>query len=228
MAAEDPNANTETHAPPIKAARQSGKKPSSKAAGSTSKASEKLARLGLRRDMDFVLHLPMRYEDETAIIPMHDAALRGGSTVQVEGVVTASDVQYRPRRQLVVTISDDSGQIVLRFLNFYGSQLKQLAMGVRVRHAANCGMVFLARKWCTPATKSSMKARLTNLPDPGLPFRRRRTAGTVTQSDCERHDQSQLARHLIASTFSGLRFYRDSRQAYALCTIRRRMSISTV
>jgi ATP-dependent DNA helicase RecG len=73
----------------------------------------------------------MRYEDETAIIPMHDAALRGGSTVQVEGVVTASDVQYRPRRQLVVTISDDSGQVVLRFLNFYGSQLKQLAMGAR-------------------------------------------------------------------------------------------------
>ncbi|MBC3876343.1 ATP-dependent DNA helicase RecG [Undibacterium sp. FT79W] len=153
MAAEDPSASTETHASPIKAARQSGKKTSSKAAGSASKASEKLARLGLRKDMDFVLHLPMRYEDETAIIPMHDAALRGGSTVQVEGVVTASDVQYRPRRQLVVTISDDSGQVVLRFLNFYGSQLKQLAMGVRVRARGELRHGFFGAEMVHPGYK---------------------------------------------------------------------------
>jgi len=153
MAAEDPSASTETHASPIKAARQSGKKTSSKAAGSASKTSEKLARLGLRKDMDFVLHLPMRYEDETAIIPMHDAALRGGSTVQVEGIVTASDVQYRPRRQLVVTISDDSGQVVLRFLNFYGSQLKQLAMGVRVRARGELRHGFLGAEMVHPGYK---------------------------------------------------------------------------
>ncbi|MBR7793108.1 ATP-dependent DNA helicase RecG [Undibacterium sp. FT147W] len=153
MAAEDPSASTETHASPIKAARQSGKKTSSKASGSASKASEKLARLGLRKDMDFVLHLPMRYEDETAIIPMHDAALRGGSTVQVEGVVTASDVQYRPRRQLVVTISDDSGQVVLRFLNFYGSQLKQLAMGVRVRARGELRHGFFGAEMVHPGYK---------------------------------------------------------------------------
>ena len=153
MAAEDPSASTETHASPIKAARQSGKKTSPKAAGSASKASEKLARLGLRKDMDFVLHLPMRYEDETAIIPMHDAALRGGSTVQVEGIVTASDVQYRPRRQLVVTISDDSGQVVLRFLNFYGSQLKQLAMGVRVRARGELRHGFFGAEMVHPGYK---------------------------------------------------------------------------
>lgn len=153
MAVEDPSASTETHASPIKAARQSGKKTSSKAAGSASKASEKLARLGLRKDMDFVLHLPMRYEDETAIIPMHDATLRGGSTVQVEGVVTASDVQYRPRRQLVVTISDDSGQVVLRFLNFYGSQLKQLAMGVRVRARGELRHGFFGAEMVHPGYK---------------------------------------------------------------------------
>ena len=75
----------------------------------------------------------MRYEDETSITSMREAALRGGSSVQVEGVITEADVQYRPRRQLVVTLSDDTGQIVLRFLNFYGSQLKQLATGIRVR-----------------------------------------------------------------------------------------------
>ncbi len=35
-------------------------------------------------------------------------------------------VQFRPRRQLVVRVEDESGDLVLRFLNFYGSQTKQL------------------------------------------------------------------------------------------------------
>ncbi|MFC5476194.1 ATP-dependent DNA helicase RecG [Paraherbaspirillum soli] len=93
----------------------------------------KLARLGLHSDMDLVLHLPLRYEDETQVISIRQADLMGSSVAQVEGVVSACDIQYRPRRQLVVTIADDSGQLVMRFLNFYGSQTKQLAVGTRVR-----------------------------------------------------------------------------------------------
>ena len=92
----------------------------------------KLHKLGLRSDMDFVLHLPMRYEDETRVEPIREAAFAAVS-VQVEGVVSACEVQYRPRRQLVVTIADDTGQLTMRFLNFYGSQTKQLAEGTRVR-----------------------------------------------------------------------------------------------
>lgn len=144
MAAEDQSASAElknTQADAVLAGgyalpESSPKKPAKKAktpANTAAKASEKLAKLGLRKDMDFVLHLPMRYEDETAIVSMRDASFRGGSSLQVEGVVTECDIQYRPRRQLVVTIADDSGQVVLRFLNFYGNQTKQMAVGVRVR-----------------------------------------------------------------------------------------------
>ncbi|WP_395823684.1 ATP-dependent DNA helicase RecG [Collimonas sp.] len=93
----------------------------------------KLEKLGLRSDMDLVLHLPMRYEDETEIVSVQRAGMMGASVAQVEGIVTSCDIQYRPRRQLVVTIADDSGQLVMRFLNFYGSQTKQLAPGTRVR-----------------------------------------------------------------------------------------------
>ena len=99
----------------------------------TSTVAERLARLGLRSDMDLVLHLPLRYEDETTVVPISEASLMGGSAAQVEGTVTACDIQYRPRRQLVVTIADDSSQLVMRFLNFYGSQTKQLTVGTRVR-----------------------------------------------------------------------------------------------
>ncbi|GAA4013600.1 ATP-dependent DNA helicase RecG [Actimicrobium antarcticum] len=97
------------------------------------KIEDKLARLGLRTDMDLVLHLPMRYEDETFVVPIRDASFMGGQSVQIEGLVTACEVQYKPRRQLVVTLADDTGQATLRFLNFYGSQLKQMAEGNRVR-----------------------------------------------------------------------------------------------
>ena len=93
----------------------------------------RLARIGLRTDADLVLHLPIRYEDETQITSIGEAGFLGGSSVQVEGVVSSCEVQFRPRRQLVVTIADETGQLVLRFLNFYGSQTKQLAVGNRIR-----------------------------------------------------------------------------------------------
>ncbi len=114
---------------------------------------DKLARLGLRTDMDFVLHLPLRYEDETEIVPMHDAGFRGGSMVQVEGLITECDIQYRPRRQLVVTIADDTAQVVLRFLNFYGSQIKQMAVGARVRARGELRHGFFGAEMVHPSYK---------------------------------------------------------------------------
>ncbi|NMM37535.1 MAG: ATP-dependent DNA helicase RecG [Glaciimonas sp.] len=97
------------------------------------KMADKLAKLGLRSNMDLALHLPLRYEDETQVLSIHEAGLRFGQPSQVEGVVSGCEVQYKPRRQLLVTLADDSGQLVMRFLNFYGSQLKQLAEGTRLR-----------------------------------------------------------------------------------------------
>ena len=110
-------------------------KPAAKAAAKPAAKSieSKLAKLGLRTDMDLVLHLPMRYEDETQIVPIREACLRGGHVSQVEGVVTKNEIAYKPRRQLLVTIADETSDIQLRFMNFYGSQVKQLAEGTRVR-----------------------------------------------------------------------------------------------
>jgi ATP-dependent DNA helicase RecG len=84
----------------------------------------KLAKLGLTRRDDLVLHLPLRYEDETSVT-LIDAALPG-SPLQVEAEVLDVSVQFRPRRQLVARVADASGELTLRFLNFYGSQTKQL------------------------------------------------------------------------------------------------------
>src|SRR3990170_2166109 len=91
----------------------------------------KLARLGIHRDFDLVLHLPLRYEDETRIVPIQEVP--PGSPVQVEGTVFDSKIVFRPRRQLVVRIGDGGGEVTLRFFNFYPSQQKALAPGARLR-----------------------------------------------------------------------------------------------
>jgi len=85
---------------------------------------DKLRKLGLTRSTDLVLHLPIRYEDETALTSI--ATALDGVPLQVEAEVLDVSLQYRPRRQLVVRVSDASGELVLRFLNFYGSQTRQL------------------------------------------------------------------------------------------------------
>jgi ATP-dependent DNA helicase RecG len=92
---------------------------------------EKLSRLGIRNELDLILHLPIRYEDETHLFPISNAP--PGHVVQVEGVIIHNEVVIRPRRQLVCQIEDSSGILVMRFLNFYGSQIKTYAVGKRVR-----------------------------------------------------------------------------------------------
>ena len=86
-----------------------------------------LRKLGLVRDIDFALYLPMRYEDETRIVRLADT--RDGDMAQIEAVVTESEVVFRPRRQLIVTVDDGSDTCQLRFFNFYPSQQKQLPAG---------------------------------------------------------------------------------------------------
>ncbi|WP_200384726.1 ATP-dependent DNA helicase RecG [Rhodocyclus tenuis] len=88
----------------------------------------RLERLGLRRNEDLVLHLPLRYEDETQLTTV--AAAPPGVSVQLEVEVLDVAVQFRPRRQLLVRARDASGELWLRFLNFYGSQTRSLE-GVR-------------------------------------------------------------------------------------------------
>ena len=115
-------------------------------------ADKALAKLGLVRDIDLALHLPLRYEDETTVIPI--AALRDGETGQVEAVVSDSKIQFRPRRQLVVTLKDEHGDdLVLRFLHFYPSTQKTLAVGKRVRARGEARGGFFGLEMVHPSFK---------------------------------------------------------------------------
>jgi ATP-dependent DNA helicase RecG len=91
----------------------------------------RFAKLGIRRDADLLLHLPLRYEDETRIVPIGQT--RAGQSCQVAGEGVRCEVIPRPRRMLQVELDDGTGRIALRFLHFYPSQVTQLAIGRRVR-----------------------------------------------------------------------------------------------
>jgi ATP-dependent DNA helicase RecG len=114
---------------------KAGRKAGHAAAGNT--LAGRLAKLGLRRDIDFALHLPLRYEDETRISQVSDAL--PGVAAQFDVVVVSSEVGFRPRRQLVAHCQDaqashdGQGMLTLRFLNFYPSQQKALQEGARLR-----------------------------------------------------------------------------------------------
>ena len=90
-----------------------------------------LHKLGLVRDIDLALHLPLRYEDETHITRLRDA--REGELLQIEATVTHSEVTLGTRRQLLVTVDDGSDCCTLRFFTFYPSMQKALTVGARLR-----------------------------------------------------------------------------------------------
>ncbi|MCP1773155.1 ATP-dependent DNA helicase RecG [Neisseria perflava] len=98
----------------------------------TETTAKKLEKLNLNTPWEVALHLPLRYEDETHIMPIADAP--AGVPCQVEGEVLHQEVQFKPRKQLIVQIADGSGSVLhLRFIHFYPSHQKQLAVGKRIR-----------------------------------------------------------------------------------------------
>jgi ATP-dependent DNA helicase RecG len=128
---------------------------SAKASAATPKSATQKAldKLGLKRDIDLALHLPLRYEDETRITKLRD--VREGDTAQIEARVTGCEVSFRPRRQLIVTVDDGSDTCTLRFFSFYPSQQKALAVGNRIRARGEVKGGFLGRTMLHPSFRSA-------------------------------------------------------------------------
>ncbi len=147
-----------------------------------------LHKLGLQRDIDLALHLPLRYEDETRIVKLRDA--REGEMVQIEATVTACEAALRPRRQLLVTVDDGSDSCTLRFFSFYPSQQKALAVGARLRVRGELKGGFLGLQMLHPSFKAAGGELPTSLTPvyptvAGLPqaYLRRAVAGGLERAD---------------------------------------------
>jgi len=91
---------------------------------------KKLERLDLFRVEDLLFLLPLRYEDRTQLVRI--GALRAGVRCLISGEVLLAETAYRGRRNLLVRISDGSGQMTLRFFYFSRQQQAQFQPGVRL------------------------------------------------------------------------------------------------
>ncbi|MBN6709760.1 ATP-dependent DNA helicase RecG [Haemophilus haemoglobinophilus] len=92
---------------------------------------EKLSRIGIFNLQDLLFHLPTGYEDRTRITPIMD--LRVDQYATIEGIVQTCDVQFGRRPILMVTLSDGTSKIALRFFNFNAGMKNSFQVGVRVK-----------------------------------------------------------------------------------------------
>jgi ATP-dependent DNA helicase RecG len=174
----------------------------------------RLDQLGIRREFDFILHLPLRYEDETRITAIAQAP--AGEGVQIEGIVQSTDIVYRPRRQLVCRIKDATGEAALRFFNFWASQARALAPGATVRAFGELRGGFFGGEMIHPRFRilrgdTPLPASLT----PIYP-----TIAGLTQVALRRLIESALGRETLDETLPGnlrkrlgLRVFRDAVEA---------------
>ncbi len=90
----------------------------------------KLEKLNLYRVDDLLFLLPLRYEDRTQLVKI--GALQAGNRCLVTGEVLLSETVFRGRRNLLVRISDGSGQLTLRFFHFSRQQQAQFQTGIHI------------------------------------------------------------------------------------------------
>lgn len=165
----------------------------------------KLAKLGLYRDADLALHVPLRWEDETRLTAIRD--LLPGAPAVVQATVVSAEVMYRPRRQLVATVADESGQLVLRFLNFYTSQIQILSVGKLLRISGDVRGGFFGAEMIHPQCKPVLPD--TPMPQSFTPVYP--TTAGLGQLTLRKLVSKALARvdfteTLVADIYAGLRF----------------------
>jgi ATP-dependent DNA helicase RecG len=111
-----------------------------------------LSKLGIHTIQALLLHLPLRYIDETHMTSVRDC--RVGEPSQVEGEIVHAEVTYKPRKALIARLEDASGQLTLRFLHFYPSQIAALKVGSKLRVYGEVRSGFFGYEMVHPTCKA--------------------------------------------------------------------------
>jgi len=153
-----------------------------------------LAKLGISNLHSLLLHLPLRYIDETHITAIRD--LRAGDSAQVEGEIVHAEVSYKPRKALIAKLEDASGQLTLRFLNFYPSQIAALKVGTRLRVYGEIRSGFFGYEIVHPTCKAvSERTEVAETLTPVYP-----TVAGLTQSNLRKAIGIALAQNYLHET----------------------------
>ena len=103
------------------------KHPLQKLTGVGPQLAAKLSGIGIHEPVDLLFHLPYRYQDRTRVTPIGD--LVGGNDSVIIGRIDDAQIRFGRRRMLLVSVSDDTGHMVLRFFHFSQSQQRGLKPG---------------------------------------------------------------------------------------------------
>jgi len=112
----------------------------------------RFALLGLRRDSDFALHFPLRYEDWTRLTRL--AAARAGEPLQCDLRIRAVQPPTRTRQVCRLHTEDESGDTVhLSFFKVFPSQLAQWKPGQWLRVQGEVSHGLLGREMLHPVVR---------------------------------------------------------------------------
>jgi len=157
-----------------------------------------------------VLHLPLRYEDESRVTPI--GALAAGEYTLTEGRLVHGEVRLRPRRQWVGRVRDERGdELTVRLIHFSQAQLSALPNGSWLRLYGEVRGGLFGREMVHPRIRIS---------EPGAPTRPGLTAVYPTLAGVA---QSTI-RRAVAAAFAGLEWADTvdaaTRERFSLCGLR--------
>ncbi|HSH53564.1 MAG TPA: ATP-dependent DNA helicase RecG [Methylotenera sp.] len=153
-----------------------------------------LNKLGISNLQGLLLHLPLRYIDETHITAVRD--LRFGEPAQVEGEIVHAEVSYKPRKALIARLEDASGQLTLRFLNFYPSQIAALKVATKLRVYGEVRSGFFGYEMVHPTCKAvGTQTVVAETLTPVYP-----TVAGLTQPSLRKAIQVALSQNILGET----------------------------
>ena len=113
---------------------------------------ESLKKLGLHRWIDLALHFPLRYENESQVWSIDQVS--PGQFAQIQVQVVSARIVFRPRRTLLVEVSDATGSAVLRFLHFKDAQKNAYVPGYKIRVLGESRRSLAGLEFIHPRTRS--------------------------------------------------------------------------
>ena len=113
---------------------------------------ESLKKLGLHRWIDLALHFPLRYENESQVWSIDQVS--PGQFAQIQVQVVSARIVFRPRRTLLVEVSDKTGTAVLRFLHFKDAQKNAYVPGHKIRVLGESRRSLAGLEFIHPRTRS--------------------------------------------------------------------------
>ncbi|AWD32453.1 ATP-dependent DNA helicase RecG [Candidatus Kinetoplastibacterium sorsogonicusi] len=80
---------------------------------------------------NFLFFFPIKYQNLTIISKIID--LKIGEKYQIEGIIKNVNITLRPRKQLCAIVADDTGELQIRWLNFYPNLIKKIKIHNKIR-----------------------------------------------------------------------------------------------